>query len=389
MQTFKWLYNPESPFNWRFIRNVLIKAAVLFVALNVVFAWLDPLGTLGRISGYNVLFAGRARLPYGETPAAYNLSLYNLEAMFASHELAGADDAENESYRVLLVGDSSVWGILLRPEETLAGQINALDAETESGAAITAYNLGYPTMSLTKDLLLLDVAMRYDPDLIVWLVTLESFDGAAQLDTALVQNNAARVRDLIARYDLDQDPDDARLVDADFWDKTIIGRRRALADLLRLQYYGVAWDVTGIDQHYREDYTPRAVDLDPDETWHGFRPGSMDRDDLAFDVLAGGMARAGDVPVLLVNEPIMISDGANSDIRYNAFYPRWAYDAYRDWLHERSAASGWTLLDLWDALPDPACYTDSAVHLTPGCSAQLAATVADAIRAQATPAAED
>jgi hypothetical protein len=82
MQTWKWLYNPDVPFNWRFIRNVLIKTAVLFIALNVLFALLNPLSALGHVSAYNVLFRGRERLPYGENPdVAYNLSLYQLDAI--------------------------------------------------------------------------------------------------------------------------------------------------------------------------------------------------------------------------------------------------------------------------------------------------------------------
>ncbi|MCZ7670394.1 MAG: hypothetical protein M5U34_26160 [Chloroflexi bacterium] len=47
---------------------------------------------------------------------------------------------------------------------------------------------------------------------------------------------------------------------------------------------------------------------------------------------------AGDVPVLLINEPMFISSGRNSDLRYNAFYPRWAYDQYREMLGETAVA---------------------------------------------------
>jgi len=47
--------------------------------------------------------------------------------------------------------------------------------ETVSGKQARVYNLGYPTMSLTKDLLILSRALHYQPDLIIWLVTLESF----------------------------------------------------------------------------------------------------------------------------------------------------------------------------------------------------------------------
>ena len=72
----------------QFLRNVVLKAALLFVLLNALAALVDPLPLLGRVSAYNMLLPGRARLPYGENPApAYNLSLYSLEAMLASHEI--------------------------------------------------------------------------------------------------------------------------------------------------------------------------------------------------------------------------------------------------------------------------------------------------------------
>jgi hypothetical protein len=378
MQTWKWLYHSRVPFNWRFVRNVILKAAILFAALNAIFALLDPLPALGHLSAYNLLFRGRERLPYGDNPSvAYNLSLYQIDAMFASHKLTGAEH-EGE-YRVLLIGDSSVWGILLKPEDTLAGQINAGNYHTADGRRVRAYNLGYPTMSLTKDLMLLDYARRYQPDLVVWLFTLESFDRNGQLDSAIVQNNADRVQRLITTYQLNLDASDPRFIRPSLQQKTIVGRRRDLADLLRLQYYGVPWALTGIDQEYREDYTPRAIDLPADATWHGLIQDTFAPDDLAFDVLRAGLQAVGNTPVLLINEPMFISNGQNSAIRYNFFFPRWAYDAYRRLLAEQAARLDWPLLDLWDILPGADCYTDSAVHLTPECSAQLGQRVGAAI----------
>lgn len=378
MQTWKWLYNPRSLFNWVFIRNVLIKTAILFAAVNLLFVAANPLPTLGKLSAYNLLLDGRARLPYGENPAtSYNLSLYQIDAMFASHTIAGTD--KNGEYRVLLIGDSSVWGILQKPEDTLAGQINANGYCNTDGRPVRAYNLGYPTMSLTKDLLLLDYAMRYQPDLVVWLVTLQSFDQAAQLDSAIVQNNMERVKPLIERYDLAQSTNDSRFVEPSTWDKTIIGQRRALADLLRLQLYGVPWALTGIDQEYPDDYTRRAVDLPAYDSWQGYTPDTFSQDILAFDALRAGVERAGHVPVLFINEPIFISEGENSDIRYNFFYPRWTYDAYRRLLEQQSTDEGWQFLDLWNRLPSVECYTDSPVHLTPECSGQLGQIIGAAI----------
>jgi hypothetical protein len=379
MQTWKWLYHPATPFRWRFIASALVRTAILFVALNALFAASNPLPTLGRVSAYNLLFQGRERLPYGENPAvAYNLSLFNIDAMFASHKLAGVD--HDGEYRVLLIGDSSIWGILQRPGDTLVGQINTGDLRAPGGSRVRVYNLGYPTMSLTKDLMFLDYAMRYDPDLIVWSFTLESFDQKTQLDSPIVQHNPDRVKPLIEKYDLNQDADDSRFVEpSSWWEKTIVKQRRALADLLRLQFYGVPWAVTGIDQEYRADYTPRAIDLEDDNTWHEYAPQTFTEVELAFEVLRAGVTVAGDTPVLFINEPMFISDGENSDIRYNAFFPRWAYDEYRRLLAEQAAQQDWQLLDLWDMISKADCYTDSAVHLTPVCSAQLGQIVGQAI----------
>lgn len=381
MQTWKWLYNPDQPYNWRFFLNVVARAVILFIGANLAFIVLNPLPALGQLSAYNVVLEGRERLPYGDNPSvAYNLSLFNIEAMFASLKLDDAVKPQDE-FRVLVMGDSSVWGILLKPEDTLVGQLNQAQLSTTDGRVIRAYNLGYPTMSLTKDLMLLDYAMRYDPDLIVWLFTLKSFPPGDQLASALVQHNPDRIRNLIKEFALEQNLEDSRFVETDTREKTIVGQRRALADLLRLQLYGVPWTTTGIDQAYPDDYTRVSIDLEPDSIWQGRESGPLTSDDLAFDVLQAGVTRAQvtDVPVLFINEPIFISSGANSDIRYNAFYPIWAYDDYRHLLHQQSDKLAWQFCDLWNMLPDEACYTDSPVHLTPECAQRLSLVVGGAI----------
>ena len=361
-------------------RNVLLKALFLFILFNLLFAWAYPLPSLGRISAYNRLFPGRQRLPYGENPAkAYNLSLYNLEAMFASHELDGAAKAPDE-YRVILIGDSSTWGFLLNNEATLSAYLNAAGLHLEDGRQVRAYNLGYPVMSLTKDLLVVSYAMRYQPDLIVWPLTLESFPYDKQLFPPLLQNNPQAVRALIEQYGLKLDPHDPNLKETGFWDQTIVGARRPLADLLRLQFYGMLWAATGIDQDIPADYTPRLEDLPAELDFHNLQPSHLSANDLAFDVLAAGVKMAGDTPVLFINEPMFVSQGENSDIRYNFFYPRWAYDDYRNLMAEQSAANGWHYTDLWNAVPASE-FTNSAVHLTPSGSRQFAERIAEAILA--------
>src|SRR5687767_12252390 len=131
--------------------RVLLKATLLFVLFNFAFIFMNDI-PFGKFSLYNFIFPGRERFPFGETREAYNLSLFALDAMFASHVLAGAEKTPDE-YRVLLIGDSSVWGTLLAPEQTLAGQLNARPI-TACGKEVHTYNLGYPTISLMKDLMI-------------------------------------------------------------------------------------------------------------------------------------------------------------------------------------------------------------------------------------------
>ncbi len=283
--------------------------------------------------------------------------------MMAAH--AWNRPAAEDEFRVLLIGDSSIWGWFLPNDHTLAGQLNDMELTTADGRRIVVYNLGYPIMSLTKDLVILDEALAVSrPDLILWPVTLQSFYRPRQLDHPLLYDNPDRVRNLIEEYDLRLDVDDPRFADRSFLQESIAGRRRDLADLLRLQAWGVAWAATGRDQAIPEEITLRKSDFEPDESWLDIAaPRPLTDDDLAFDALAGGVSRAGEIPLVLINEPVFISGGANSDVRYNAFYPRWAYDQYRRVLSETAAVNHWTYIDLWNAIP-PEEFTDTPVHLT-------------------------
>ncbi len=346
----------------RFLRNVLLKGLALFILLDLLFVAIDPAG-LGKLSLYNHLFQGRLRFPFGEDSSqSYNLSLFNLDAMFASHIIAAGTKPVGE-YRVIVVGDSSIWGTLLQPEQTLAGQLDAAGLNM-CGKTVRVYNLGYPTISLTKDLMVLDYAMRYQPDLIIWPMTLEAFPLDKQLSSPIVANNASSVDDLISNYDLSFSPDDPALVRPDFWDKTLIGQRRPLADLLRLQLYGVLWSATGIDQTYPSNYEPAQLDYDTGTSFHNMLPPTLDQSQLAFGVLKAGLQAAGSTPIWIVNEPMLISNGKNSDIHYNFFYPRWAYDQWRQIMATQASDHGWNYLDLWDLVP-ASQFTNSAIHMTP------------------------
>ncbi|MGW8249748.1 MAG: hypothetical protein ACWGO1_03830 [Anaerolineales bacterium] len=361
-----------------FTGRVILKALLLFLLVNLLFAALYPVAELGRVSVYNTIVPGRKRLPYGENPApAYNLSLFNLDAMFSSHEISAANKPDDE-FRVILIGDSSTWGYLLPVEDTLSAAITRSKLQLADGRLVRAYNLGYPVMSLAKDLLILSRAVRYDPDMVVWLVTLESFPYDKQLSPPLIQNNPAAFSDLIRRYNLPLQQGQEFASGKSFLEKTIVGSRRQLADWLRLQFYGLLWAATGIDQDIPQDYPAVTEDLPDELSFHDLQPPKLDESQLSFDLLNSGIEMVEGIPLLVVNEPMFISQGENSDIRYNFYYPRWAYDDYRRMLAERSAEKGWDYLDLWDYIA-PKEFTNTAIHLTPKGTNQLAGRIGEAI----------
>jgi hypothetical protein len=331
--------------------RIAFKALALFACLLLAVVVVDPIRPLARLSIYNTLVPSRQRLPWGERPElAYSLTMGNYEAMFASHVIAQPKAADE--FRVVLIGDSSTWGFLLKPEDTLTGLLNARGLQ-QSGKRVRFYNLGYPDFSLSKDGALLVGALRHQPDMIVWLVTLRSFPKSLQAH-ALVET--------LPRAWLTTAPEIGVAVEPPV--RSLSSTRRELADLARLQLFGLAWAATGIDQHYPTDYTPVQRDLDADTTFGAFTAPSLPREQLMYGVFDGAQKRMGDVPLIVVNEPMLISSGANSALRYNFFYPRWAYDQYRVDLSDTLHTAGIRYLDYWDRVPQSE-FTNSAVHVTP------------------------
>ncbi|HJQ14697.1 MAG TPA: hypothetical protein VJ830_08125, partial [Anaerolineales bacterium] len=144
-----------------------------------------------------------------------------------------------------------------------------------------------------------------------------------------------------------------------------IGERRRLKNLILTQMLGFLWAGTGIDNH--EGLQPLTAPPSSDvsdrldyEGWHPAESGDL-LNSLLLDVLYAGFEIAEDVPVVLVNEPIFIAEGKNHDVRYNVFYPRWAYDEYRHWMLEWTDREGIDWLDYWNALPSTG-FIDQNFH---------------------------
>ncbi|MFW5708673.1 MAG: hypothetical protein ACOCX5_00490 [Chloroflexota bacterium] len=354
-----WLTQPEKPYNWRFLRNVVLKAAGLFILINTAYAVLEPLPWLSQFSLYNSVFPGRTRLPHADNPTeAYNVSLNRVEALFASHVIS--EGSSDDVFRIAIIGDSSVWGWLLDNDETLDACINRRGWETATGKPVRAYNLGYPITSALKDVMILDYAMQFEPDAVIWFMTLQGMYRDNQLDHPILAENAHRVRQLVDRYDLSLDMS-VLPEEASFIEQTLVGQRRELANLLRHQIYGVVWSGTNVD-HVNPRFFRAPVNNFPDSEGvptRGYLTSDNLEENLAFDVLDAGFERvtSAGISMLLVNEPIYRADGLNSDLRYNELYPRWVFDLYRELMQSYAADADWAYADLWDAVP-PEAFTD-------------------------------
>lgn len=338
------------------IFRLLIKAVILFLIVNYGFiAFADS--SYGKLTLYNHLIPGRIRLPFGENPAkSYSFTMNNLDAMVASHHIA--KDSDVDDFRVVIIGDSSVWGFLQKPEDTLAGNLQRMTDFSCDGQPISFFNLGYPSLSVLKDLLVIETIREYDPRLVIWMVTLESLPKKTQLETPLVMNNPILANRMIRSYQLNLSE-----IETSPMQFTIVEQRRNLADLFRHQMAGVLWSVTGIDQEYPQDYNPAQRNFSEDDSFKDIRKNQLTEDDLSLDIITSTISRLSDLDFLVINEPILISQGENSHIRYNFYYPRWAYDQYREIINKRMAETEIKYYDLWDIVPESE-FTNSAIHLS-------------------------
>jgi hypothetical protein len=345
--------------------RVLLKAIFLFVVLNVVFALINP--PVGKITLYNYLVPGRLRFPYEQEPAFYfvgfNAPIYeDYDAMFGAHVISRQKPADE--FRLLLLGDSATWGVTVQAHEMLAEQINRLQIETCDGRSVRAYNLAYPFSSLTRDLLILDKAMEYEPDLVFWLITLSTLEPKT-VETQFIAPHWERYLRLANTYELRSSHFSRPIKEPSLWEKTVIGQRKRLKNIVFTQALGILWGATGIDNHegLQPQGPPPSTNVGSNLDYEGRLPGdsSATAESLTTEALSAGYGVAGDVPVVVINEPIFVAQGENHPVRYNEFYPRWVFDDYRQFMREWMAQQNYKWLDFWSAVP-PEEFADQVFH---------------------------
>jgi lysophospholipase L1-like esterase len=350
--------------------SVLVRGATLFLLLE--YALLSSGLNFGRLDVYGALGLKRLRFPYStHGPEDDALEVGNLDAMFASH-IVSQPKAANE-FRVLLLGDSAAWGLMQQPEQTFPGQLDALHLAC-GNRIVRVYNLSYVRSSSTKDLMILDKAMQYQPDMIIWAITLYTLMPKSRVDHWLIEQNPEELYSLNARFHFlpKKYPPESTL-------DRLLDPQRAMFRVLRYQLYSLVNLATGVDQ-IQTGFENVPLVLSSDTKFEGMNPPTVSPDQISIDQVKDFYELTGGVPVLLINEPIMILSGIpNSDVRYNAYYPRWVYDQYRQILTAAAAQNGWNYLDLWNMFPSSS-FTNTPLHLNPEGERKLAEAIAPSIQ---------
>jgi hypothetical protein len=213
-----------------------------------------------------------------------------------------------------------------------------------------------------KDLTILDKVMEYKPDFVIWFVTLNTL--MSQRTNPFLDANRERVAKLLNTYDISfKGGKEFAQERPTFYEQTLMGQRSNLAREIKLQMLGFIWTASGQDTNRLVPDAPPNPNVRNDRSFHGMQLSEELTSLMSFDILQAGYGIANRVPLLIVNEPIYISKGKNSSVRYNSFYPRWAYDQYRNILATRAQNAGWNYLDVWNIVP-PQYFSDATLHLT-------------------------
>ena len=230
---------------------------------------------------------------------------------------------------------------------------------------VRAYDLAYLLPSFMRDLLILDQARQYEPDLVVWPVTLLTFQ-TNDFDRFFLAYQSDRVLQLVKTYHL-KVPAASHLRSSGFGDHTILVQRSKIRVVFADQLFGLRWGATGLDADV-SSAMPLSNDVASNSIYYGFNsPADLNGlvQSLQFSALDAGQKLAGNVPIYYFNEPIFIAGGKNSSIRYNKYYPRWAYDEYRTRIGQWMAKQNLPYDDFWNIIP-PSEFTDTPLHFNIG-----------------------
>jgi hypothetical protein len=360
--------------------RVLSKAVLLFLAFDFLQAVVLLPSRLERISFLENLVPPMARLTIPTD--IETLVWFPLKPLLDAHQV-GKPKASDE-FRVAVLGASGTYCGTCTPEEAIPGHLSDLGAQV-GGKRVVGYNLAVKGVDWLKDLLVMKHACERGVDAVVWLVT--AYRAA---DTPFKKNDFPHSFVTLNRDDL---PDLVKQTGVSTWETR---RYEAEAGLLNRSI----WQ-TG--NRYRDWLTlvgrtlylsavpgdPTATKKYDDEPWVGSKPirkvarfnsktpGFEEMPNRRWDLIKAGnrLASSCGAKLLLVNEPIYLGSGPNSDVNYNSHMERALYDRFRGVLGNFVQENQIAYLDIWNLLPGED-FTDISLHHNSAGNRKIAQAIA-------------
>jgi hypothetical protein len=350
--------------------KLILKSLFLFVILNILFAYLFP--NIAQFSLVGYIFPRLDQFPiyvrYSDPQANHGIGIQNIfdvDVLFGMHAIFESKKSEKD-YRVFFIGDSRTRN------GGVDSALNSARLKTCNSKTIHVYNFGYFGASIIQDLLLLQEAMKYNPDLIVWSISPEALLGEPK---DFARANPDRLLNLVNTYNLPIAQNRLPKSNTSFIKSSIIGRRQQLMLQVRLNldYWILGNALDGNNQtvnpilfkdasllqsktlqenlnqmEQTSEIINGAVKVAPKVTPKATPKATPI---YLFDALATGEMMAHNVPIILINVPKIINrSGAQENARY------------RNLLTGVNAEHRWAYLDLWDSIPKSE-YLDG-VHWT-------------------------
>lgn len=283
--------------------------------------------------------------------------IFWLELLLRQHELCWRPAAAPDELRVVLVGNSAVYGFPLPAEQTLAAELNAHFAA--GGIPAHVFNLGFVNTYQVRDAMIIREALAYDPDVIVYPLTLAEFVHVAPVPfPSLVQffdSNRLRLAAMVG----DPPPglEEPFLRYANFLhrpraDYHATDPLREAGAFLRLGAHASAQSIVARIHSpapgYQHAPTSRKDQYDCDQV--AATNATQFRDWNQWNILAylAELHRGRGIDVLVVDWPV-----AHEPIGecYNARYTAALDSEFVSWLRTQTAALDLAYLDLHDLLP--------------------------------------
>ena len=339
--------------------RLFAKAILLLVIANFICLWanFDPVSALTSINFWWLVGYGRLRLIYPDESVTDGL--LPAEAMVSAHAIAYTKKTPQE-FRIAVIGDSSIMGHGLTDDETFTSQLNARHLIIQ-GKQVISYNLAYPGPNAALQTAFLNLSLHYQPDLILWLITLFTVsDSTAASNIALLDDvNRNAINQVVVDYHMEH------------WQQIHMIEPPFPANLVAIRHSGMilTW-IKALNYPYK---TPNPLKSDDRVSMHpvpqraqmylgseGFE--QMPNETWDFLGIGQQIADKAGVPLLMINEPIYIGGGQYSDINYDEFYQRAGYDQFRVVIADYVKQHHIWYDDIWNLVP-PERFTDTDLHM--------------------------